>query len=35
MANYYAAEFREEAVRHVMERGYSVADVASRLGVSS
>ena len=28
-------EFREEAVRQVIERGHSVVDVASRLGVSS
>lgn len=26
-------EFKEEAVRQVLERGYSVAEVAARLGV--
>lgn len=31
----YTAEFRSEAVRQVTERGYSVADVAERLGVST
>jgi transposase len=30
----YAAEFREEAVRQVLERGYSVKEVADNLGVS-
>lgn len=35
MTKQYAPEFREEAVRQVTERGYSVADVATRLGVSS
>lgn len=34
MNKHYAPEFREEAVRQVTERGYSVADVAKRLGVS-
>jgi transposase len=34
MSKQYAPEFREEAVRQVMERGYSVTDVAARLGVS-
>lgn len=28
-------EFKEEAVRQVTERGYSVADVSERLGVSA
>ena len=32
---HFAEEFREEAVRQVVERGYSVADVAKRLGVST
>jgi transposase len=31
----YSAEFKEEAVRQVTERGYSVADVAARIGVST
>ena len=31
----FAEEFREEAVRQVVERGYSVTDVAKRLGVSA
>jgi transposase len=30
----YSAEFKEEAVRQVTERGYSVKEVAERLGVS-
>ncbi len=35
MSNHkYAAEFREEAVRQVLERGYSVKEVADNLGVS-
>ena len=31
----YSPEFKDEAVRQVIERGYSVADVSQRLGVSS
>ena len=31
----FAAEFKSEAVRQVIERGYTVADVAKRLGVSA
>lgn len=31
----YTAEFREEAVRQVTQRGYSVAEVSSRLGIST
>lgn len=31
----YTEEFRAEAVRQVTERGYSVGDVADRLGVST
>lgn len=31
----YAPEFKDEAVRQVTERGHSVQEVASRLGVSS
>ena len=30
----FAEEFKQEAVRQVIERGYSVSDVANRLGVS-
>lgn len=30
----FTDEFRDEAVRHVTERGHSVADVAARLGIS-
>ncbi|RDQ04438.1 Transposase [Escherichia coli] len=29
----FPPEFKEEAVRQVTERGYSVADVSERLGV--
>ena len=29
----YTAEFKEEAVRQVIDRGYSVIDVAKRLGI--
>jgi AraC-like DNA-binding protein len=36
MANQrYSPEFKDEAVRQVVDRGYSVAEVAARLGVSS
>ena len=31
----YSPEFKDEAVRQVLERGYSVAEVATRLGVST
>lgn len=31
----FTEEFKEEAVKQVIERGYSVSDVAKRLGVSS
>lgn len=31
----YTDEFRAEAVRQVTERGYSVGDVADRLGIST
>ena len=31
----YTPEFKEEAVRQIVDRGYSVAEVSSRLGVSS
>ncbi|SFZ79548.1 transposase, partial [Chitinimonas taiwanensis DSM 18899] len=30
----YSPEFKEEAVKQVTERGYGVAEVAARLGVS-
>ena len=31
----YTPEFEDEAVRQVTERGYSVSEVAERLGVST
>ena len=31
----YTPEFKDEAVRQIIDRGYSVAEVAERLGVSS
>lgn len=31
----YTPEFKEEAVRQVVDRGHSVAEVAERLGVST
>lgn len=31
----FTLEFKVEAVRQVIERGYSVADIAERLGVST
>jgi transposase len=31
----YTPEFKTEAVRQVVERGHSVAEIADRLGVSS
>lgn len=31
----FTKEFREEAVKQVIDRGYSVNDVAQRLGVSA
>jgi len=31
----FTAEFKDEAVRQVTERGYPVTEVAARLGVSS
>lgn len=31
----YSPEFKDEAVRQIVERGYSVAEVSQRLGVSS
>ena len=32
--NKYPQEFKEEAVRQVFEKGYSVGDVAKRLGIT-
>jgi len=31
----YSPEFKDEAVRQIVERGYSVSEVSERLGVSS
>jgi transposase-like protein len=31
----YSPEFKDEAVRQIVERGYSVAEASERLGVSS
>jgi transposase len=31
----YTPEFKDEAVRQIIERGYSVTEVSERLGVSS
>ena len=31
----YSPEFNDEAVRQILERGYSVTEVSERLGVSS
>ena len=31
----FSPEFKDEAVRQVVDRGYSVAEVAERLGVSA
>jgi transposase len=31
----FSPEFKDEAVRQIIERGYSVAEVSERLGVSS
>lgn len=31
----YSPEFKDEAARQIVERGYSVAEVSQRLGVSS
>ena len=31
----FTPEFKDEAVRQVVERGYRVAEVAERLGVST
>jgi transposase len=31
----YSPEFKEEAARQIVDRGYSVADVSKRLGVSA
>ncbi len=32
---YFTPEFKEEAVRQVLQRGYTVAEVAERVGVST
>lgn len=31
----YTQQFKEEAVKQIVERGYSVAEVAERLGIST
>jgi transposase len=31
----YTPEFKEEAVRQIVDRGYSVAELSERLGVSA
>ena len=31
----FASEFKDEAVRQIIERGYSVAEVSARLGFSA
>ena len=31
----FTPEFKQEAVRQIVERGHSVADVSARLGVSA
>jgi len=31
----YSPEFKDEAVRQIVDRGYSVAEVSKRLGVSA
>ena len=31
----YSPEFKDEAVRQVVDRGYSVAEISERLGVSA
>jgi transposase len=31
----YSPEFKDEAVRQITERGYSVAEISQRLGVSA
>ena len=35
MSKRYTDEFKQEAIRQVQERGYSVADVSERLGICS
>ena len=32
---HFTPEFKDEAVRQITERGYSVAEVSARLGVSA
>jgi transposase len=31
----FTPEFKQEAVRQIVDRGYSVSEVSARLGVSS
>ncbi|HCI6021430.1 TPA: transposase [Klebsiella quasipneumoniae subsp. quasipneumoniae] len=31
----FTPEFKKEAVRQIIERGYSIAEVSERLGVSA
>lgn len=31
----YTPEFKEEAVRQIVDRGYSVSEISERLGVSA
>jgi len=31
----YSPEFKDEAVRQIVDRGYSVAEISERLGVSA
>jgi len=31
----YSPEFKDEAVRQIIDRGYSVTEVSQRLGVSA
>lgn len=34
MRNKYPQEFKDEAVRQVIDKGYSIKDVANRLGIT-
>ena len=34
-SQHYTPEFKDEAVRQVLDRGYTVAEISQRLGVSS
>jgi len=31
----YSPEFKEEAIRQIIDRGYSVTEISERLGVSA